>query len=84
MLHIRAMLIETGDSARREVRTALEAVLASPLFAGKRRGELLRYLAERTLAGKGGSNSRRVGMCQRSSAKKLPCRHPKAGVGRSG
>ena len=49
------MLIETGDSARREVRTALEAVLASPLFAGKRRGELLRYLAERTLAGKGDS-----------------------------
>src|SRR5579883_599747 len=34
-----------------EVRAALERVLASPGFASKRRGELLRYLVERTLAG---------------------------------
>lgn len=33
------------------VRAALEQVLASPGFASKRRGELLRYLVERTLAG---------------------------------
>jgi len=49
------MPTQAGDSTKPDVRAALEAVLASPLFAGKRRGELLRYLVERTLEGKGDS-----------------------------
>src|SRR5690242_10970281 len=52
----------TGDesfaqASPEEVRTALERVLASPGFASKRRGELLRYLVERTLAGEGSALS---------------------------
>src|SRR5215472_597987 len=43
---------ERGNSpAADEVREALERVLASPGFASKRRGDLLRYLVERTLEG---------------------------------
>jgi serine/threonine-protein kinase len=37
--------------ARDEVSVLLERILVSPGFAGKRRGDLLRYLVERTLAG---------------------------------
>jgi adenylate cyclase len=43
---------ERGSSpAADEVRAALERVLGSPGFSSKRRGDLLRYLVERTLAG---------------------------------
>jgi len=48
------MLTEGEKSAcatAAELRVALERVLASRGFASKRRGELLRYLVERTLAG---------------------------------
>lgn len=46
---------ERSRSAQSEqVRDALERVLASPGFSSKRRGELLRYLVERTLAGDAG------------------------------
>jgi TolB-like protein/Flp pilus assembly protein TadD len=41
---------ETQSNNEPEIRTALERLLASPEFAGKRRGELLRYLVEKTLA----------------------------------
>ena len=40
-----------------EVRRALERVLASPGFASKRRGEVLRYLVERSLSGESGTLS---------------------------
>ena len=36
-----------------QVRLALERALAAPVFASKRRGELLRYLVERALSGAG-------------------------------
>ena len=54
MLACRVMLPEgerTGCPPADAVRAALEQVLASPGFVSKRRGELLRYLVERTLAG---------------------------------
>lgn len=41
----------TASAPTSEVRACLDRVLASPLFASRRRGELLRYLVERTLAG---------------------------------
>jgi TolB-like protein len=49
-----AMLTEGEDSvcaSTADLRGALERVLASPGFASKRRGELLRYLVERSLVG---------------------------------
>ncbi len=41
------------EAREAEVREALERALAAPEFAGKRRGELLRYLVEKTLGGEG-------------------------------
>jgi serine/threonine-protein kinase len=47
---------DTAASARpAEVRECLDRVLASPYFASRRRGELLRYLVDRTLAGEADS-----------------------------
>ncbi len=43
----------TAAVSESEVWTCLERVLASRHFAARRRGELLRYLVERTLAGEG-------------------------------
>src|SRR5579871_6058568 len=40
-----------NEASAEEVRTALERVLVSPGFVAKRRGDLLRYLVDRALAG---------------------------------
>src|SRR5690349_18951160 len=39
------------EAPAEELREALERLLVSPAFSSKRRGDLLRYLVERTLAG---------------------------------
>lgn len=42
--------METSPENDRRIREALARILGSPEFSGKRRGELLRYLVEKTLA----------------------------------